>query len=245
MYLDGKENDTTTGKQKLERYDRAQRHRILVDAGTPQSSKESRKGTPDDDDDDTQQTKEENEELKAQVTSLTVQVELLTEEVESLTNDVETLKSDKSALQKEVQLLKDHPMSVGYIRDDDKRTKFYTGLTTFYLFQTLFNFVVPVVQMLQKMPGKLSLMDEFLIVLMKLRLGLLNEDLGYTGLASQILWYREYSINGWSVCIADSNHSLGGQTRKQFVKLCQLLSINITQMCGALLTALRCLYFIE
>ena len=103
----------------------------------------------------------------------------LTEEVESLTNDVETLKSDKSILQKEVQLLKDHPMGVGFIRDDDKRTKFYTGLTTFYLFQTLFNFVVPLVQMLQKMPGKLSLVDEFLMVLMKLRLGLLNEDLGY------------------------------------------------------------------
>ena len=103
----------------------------------------------------------------------------LTEEVESLTNDVETLKSDKSILQKEVQLLKDHPMGVGFIRDDDKRTKFYTGLTTFYLFQTVFDFVYPLVQMLQKMPGKLSLVDGFLMVLMQLRLGLLNEDLGY------------------------------------------------------------------
>ena len=103
----------------------------------------------------------------------------LTAEVESLTNDVETLKSDKSVLQKEIQLLKDHPMSVGFIRGDDKKKKFYTGLTTFILFQTVFDFVVPLVQTLQKMPGKLSLMDEFLMVLMKLRVGLLNEDLGY------------------------------------------------------------------
>ena len=100
--------------------------------------------------------------------SLTSQVGLLTKEVESVTNDVETLMSDKSVLQKEVQLLKDHPIGVGFIRDDDKRTKFYTGLTTFYLFQMVFDFVVPLVRMLQKVPGKLSLMDEFLMVLMKL-----------------------------------------------------------------------------
>ena len=51
--------------------------------------------------------------------------------------------SDKSALQKEVQLLKEHPMDVGFIRDDDKKAKFYTGLTTFFIFQTLFDFVLP------------------------------------------------------------------------------------------------------
>ena len=76
-------------------------------------------------------------------------------------------------------MLEDHPTGVGFIRDNDKRAKFYTGVTAFYLFQTLFDFVVPPVQMLQRMPGKLSLMDEFLMVLMKLRLGLLNEELGY------------------------------------------------------------------
>ena len=130
-------------------------------------------------DEDIQRTKEENEELKAQVASLTLQVGSLTAEVESLTRDVETLSSDKCVLQKEVQLLKDRPMSVGFIRGDDKRTKFYTGLTTFFLFQTVFDSVAPLVQLFQKMTGKLTLMDEFLMVLMKLRLGLLNEDLGY------------------------------------------------------------------
>ena len=50
---------------------------------------------------------------------------------------------------------------------------------TFFVFQTVFEFVALLVQMLQKMPEKLYLMDEFLMVLMKLRLGLLNEDLGY------------------------------------------------------------------
>ena len=104
MYLDGKKNDTTTGKQKLERYERAQRHGIPVDVSSPHSRKASRK-RPRAADEDIQQMKEDNEELKAQVASLTSQVGVLTEEVKSATNDVETLMSDKSLLQKEVQLL--------------------------------------------------------------------------------------------------------------------------------------------
>ena len=116
--------DTTTGHQKLERYDRAQRHGILVDLSTPCSSKASRKRAADE---DIQQMKKENE-FTAQVVSLTSQVGSLTAEVESLTNDVETLKSDKSVLQKEIQLLKDHPMSVGFIRGDDKKKSFTLGL---------------------------------------------------------------------------------------------------------------------
>ena len=146
---------------------------------TSTRSKDASRKRPRTADEDIQQMKKENEELKAQVASLTSQVGVLTEEVKSATNNVETLMSDKSVLQTEVQLLKEHPMGVGFIRDDDKRTNFYTGLTTFYIFQTVFDFVVPLVQMLQKVPRKLSLMDEFLMVLMKLRLGLLNEDLGY------------------------------------------------------------------
>ena len=201
MYLDGKQNDTTTGKQKLERYERAQQHCIPVDVSSPHSRKASRK-RPRAADEDTQQTKEENEELKAQVASLTSQVGVLTEEVKSATNDVETLMSDKSVLQKEVQLLKEHPMGVGFIRDDDKRTKFCTGPTTFYIFQTVFDFVVPLVQMLQIVPGKLSLMDEFLMDMMKLRLGLLNEDLGYRfGVSSSAV---SRIFHKWMDCIGVS-----------------------------------------
>lgn len=46
-------------------------------------------------------------------------------------------RSDNAALQKEVQLLKDHPMSVELIKGNEKKTKFYTGLTTFYLYFTV------------------------------------------------------------------------------------------------------------
>ena len=166
-------------RQKIKRYERAQNHKILKSASRQSSSRKE------DNVEQRQQTKsltEENDSLKVQVASLTAEVASLTAEVELLKADAGT---QVSALQKEVQLLKDRPMSVDFIKGDDKRTKFYTGLTTFFLFTTIFDFVVPQVLMLQKMPGKLTLMDEFLMVLMKLRLNLLNEDLGYRfGVAS-------------------------------------------------------------
>ena len=66
-------------------------------------------------------------------------------------------------------------MSANFIRDCDKRTEFFTGLTTFSFFTTVFEFVAPQVHRV----GKLT-MDELLVVLMKLWLSLLNEDLSYS-----------------------------------------------------------------
>ena len=107
--------------------------------------------------------------------SLRAELASLTAEVKLLTVDVETQRLENSVLRKEVQLLKDRPISVNFIRDCDKRTKFFTGLTIFFLFTTVFEFVAPQVQKV----GKHTLMDEFLMVLMKLRLSLLNEDVRY------------------------------------------------------------------
>ena len=70
---------------------------------------------------------EDNKELKVQVASLRAELASLTAQVKLLTADVETQRLENSVLQKEVQLLKDHPMSVNFIRDCDKRTKFFTG----------------------------------------------------------------------------------------------------------------------
>ena len=43
------------------------------------------------------------------------------------------------------------------------------GFITFYFTKQWFDFVVPLVQMLQKMPRKLSLIDDLLMVLRKLQ----------------------------------------------------------------------------
>ena len=93
-----------------------------------------------------QKVEEENRGLIVQVALLRVELASLTAEVKLLTADVETQRLENSVLQKEVQLLKDHPMSINFTRDCDKRTKFFTGLTTFFLFTTVFEFVAPQVQ---------------------------------------------------------------------------------------------------
>ena len=66
-------------------------------------------------------------------------------------------------------------VTAALIEDSDVRTKFYTGLPTYMLFTILFDFLSPYV----KKSIKLSLKDELLLCLMKLRLNLMNEDLAY------------------------------------------------------------------
>ena len=92
--------------------------------------------------------------------SLRAKLASLIGEVKLLTVNVETQRLENFILQKEVQLLNDRPMSANFIRDCDKRTKFFTGLTTFFLFTTVFEFVAPQAQKV----GRLT-MDEFLIKL--------------------------------------------------------------------------------
>lgn len=65
--------------------------------------------------------------------------------------------------------------SVWIIEGDDYLTKFYTGLPAWVIFLHLFMFLSPFI--LQ--PRALSLMDEFLLTLMRLRLNLMLEDLAY------------------------------------------------------------------
>ena len=62
---------------------------------------------------------------------------------------------------------------VSMIKDNDERTSFYTGLPSWSVFVHVFLFLLPYVT-----PAVLlSLEDEFCLVLMRLRLGLLMEDL--------------------------------------------------------------------
>ena len=64
-------------------------------------------------------------------------------------------------------------MNIELIRDDDENTKFYTGLPTWKVCEHLYHFLVPHVN-----PSlSLSLEDEYLLFLVRLRLGLLYKDL--------------------------------------------------------------------
>ena len=63
---------------------------------------------------------------------------------------------------------------------DDEQTRFYTGLPSFAVFQTLLHLISPVVSATASSIGSsLSLGDQLLFVLMKFRLVIPNQDLAY------------------------------------------------------------------
>ena len=85
------------------------------------------------------------------------------------------LEEKYNAVVSELHYLKTSATVVMSINDNNAKTKFYTGLPTYHIFMVVFNFLYPFVNR----PTKLSLMDEFLLVMMKLRLNLLTEDLAH------------------------------------------------------------------
>ena len=64
------------------------------------------------------------------------------------------------------------------LKNDDKLTSFYTGLPSFVVLLSIFNFVVKNIQPTSN-HGKLTTFQCFLMTLMKLRLNLSNYDLGF------------------------------------------------------------------
>ena len=87
-----------------------------------------------------------------------------------LKQEIEALKSDNMKLKQELVKSK---FSVESIAERDKLTNFYTGLRSWRVFHLLYVFLSASVP-----PGQaLSLMDELFLVLIKLRLNLMVEDL--------------------------------------------------------------------
>ena len=84
---------------------------------------------------------------------------------------------DKILEENEVLKMKLHgkTMNIDLISEDDENTKFFTGLPTWRVSQHLYHFLAPHVD-----PSlSLSLKDEFLLFLVRLRLGLLYKDLSF------------------------------------------------------------------
>ena len=63
------------------------------------------------------------------------------------------------------------------LQNDDKQVHFYTGLPSYAVFSALLDLLVGV--MSKHLSHGLSVSDQFLLVLMKLRLGIPNQDLAY------------------------------------------------------------------
>ena len=91
----------------------------------------------------------------------------LKDDIVTLTSKVDKLEREKEAIAKELETMKDKlkyhqtacRMTVEAIKNDDVRTKFYTGLSTWYLFGVLFNFL----SLFVRKPRQLTLMDELFL----------------------------------------------------------------------------------
>ena len=86
------------------------------------------------------------------------------------------------------------PLRIEQIQDNCNAIKFYTGFPSFQLLMACFTFLEPAVSMLsyedhvkltKGKPHKLSPLNEFFLMLCRLRLGLYEQDLAYRFQISQ------------------------------------------------------------
>lgn len=149
----------------VERYERVKKRSIqreaLLEATDDSLDDETSDEESDEETDHTKALKEEIDELKTKVDALQKEKQTIEDELTSVRGKLER---HKAMCVVTVEAIK-----------DDVRTKFYTGLSTWYLFTLLFNFLSPYV----RKPRQLTLMDELFLVLLKLRLNLHSEDLAY------------------------------------------------------------------
>ena len=95
------------------------------------------------------------------------------DEVSFLQKKCVSLEKENNSLKKTI---KEKCFSFDFIKGNDSRTKYYTGLPNFLTFLTLFQHIYPYVE---RLPKKLLPQEEFLCVLTKLRHNLGVEDLAY------------------------------------------------------------------
>ena len=80
------------------------------------------------------------------------------------------------------------------LQGDDKQVHFYTGLPSYSVFVSLLNLLVGV--MSKHLSHGLSISDQFLLVLMKLRLAVPNQDLTYRFGISTSIECHSYFMSG-------------------------------------------------
>ena len=98
---------------------------------------------------------------------------------DELQSQVDQLKEENTVIRKSFDDLKGRVcMKQEELRGDDKKVKYYTGLPTFGLLKTLYDFVAT--DLPSDITGsKLDSFEQFIMTLMKLRLNLGDQDLAY------------------------------------------------------------------
>ena len=148
--------------------------------------------------DELQDSRSEDEEMdvagKKVVEDTNKKPVLLDRDSQTLISSLTQEKVDVATQTTEFDYLKTQPFTDDYFKDSDDRSRFYTGLPDFHLLTTTFEFVSPYVNRRTK---TLSLFQEFVMVLIKLRLNVPNLYLAYTGLKFLLQLCHVYLKHGW------------------------------------------------
>ena len=119
-----------------------------------------------------EQSKQEFLELKKKMVSM--EAEMKSQEKE-LKKKIHSMESEMKSKEKNVQ----REYVISDLENDDIQTRFYTGLKTWSLFNTVFDLCKPDDPYDQLVHRRLSYKQEFLATLIRLRLNLTLQDLGY------------------------------------------------------------------
>ena len=111
---------------------------------------------------------------QSDLSSDTFEERLQVRKIEELKEENEYLRKGMGVLESE---FKTCTLNEDFFKDDDKKVLFYTGLSTWGLLMSLFVYIKPSLQITGK--SSLSLFQQLLVTLMRLRLNLHGQDLGY------------------------------------------------------------------
>lgn len=120
--------------------------------------------------DHNQNVMKENECLKRENSRLMLECSALKDECQSLREECEQLK-------KKLETDTDQCLTDGSFQDDNAKVKYYTGLPNFETLMAVFSFIDSVVQSTRY--TSLSSFQQFILVLMKLRINVGDQDLAY------------------------------------------------------------------
>jgi len=127
------------------------------------------------------------------------------ERVEGLTKQLNKMKSLQTELENQLENIKSRSISFNILSNDEKKAKFYTGLPLATL-NTLIDFLMEQDgQRSGTLPNDTTKKDEICLVLAKLRLNLLHQDIAFRGGVS-LGWFSK-RFHHWLDLMY---HSLGG-----------------------------------
>ena len=137
---------------------------------------------------DIERKMEELEDVKLQCTRLTDKNKVLTDTCTKLQCELEEFKEENECLRSTIDVQSklinkpsgvDQYYSQAALKDQDEKVKYLTGLPNYSYMMQVFYLVFPQQETIDTPRYSLTLFQQFLLVLMKLRLNLGDQDLGY------------------------------------------------------------------